>query len=295
MGGGKLHLLHSLFPNYFYWKGAKKRYEKMTGKKLNYRHPRDFNEKLMWLTRYWQHPLKTKCADKYLVRDYVKECGLEEILVPLIAVYESADEIDFNALPDSFVLKCNHGSGFNIIVRDKKEIDEGKVRKQLDEWMAVDFHKLAYEIHYRDIPRKIVCEKLLSNTAPTEYQVRMINGNPVSICACSKGDGTMQTYKENSYNLDWTENADCEEGLQRGNFDKPQNLDMILEYATVLSTSFPFVRADFYEVGENVYFAELTFSPSTNCLHYPQERLNELGNMLVLPPKYIPKNVPLNH
>lgn len=278
-------LLTGLFPSYMYWKKAKKHYREMTGKRLNYRHPKDLNEKLMWLTRYWQHPLKTKCADKYLVREYVKECGLEDILVPLIGVYDNVDQIDFDALPDSFVLKCNHGSGFNIIVRDKQQLDIEKTKKTLSYWMSIDFHEWACEIHYKGIPRKIVCEQLLSQTAPTEYQVRMINGKPNTIVACSKADGTMQTYKENSYNLDWTPSECCEEGLSRADFARPKNIDTIVEYAKRLASPFPFVRVDFYEVEGKTYFAELTFTPSTNCLHYPQSCLDKLGSMLVLPKK----------
>ena len=260
----------------------------MTGKKLDYRNPKDLNEKLMWLTRYWQHPLKTKCADKYLVRDYVKECGLEEILVPLIAVYDSADEIDFDVLPDSFVLKCNHGSGFNIIVRDKKEIHEGKVRKQLDEWMAVDFHKLAYEVHYRDIPRKNVCEKLLSTTAPMEYQCWCINGEVESILACRKNfDGSYEAW---SYSTDWKHLCDRVGEDTLSELSRPVQLDQILKYAKVLSEPFPFVRSDFYLVEGNVYLAELTFTSVTNILDkYKPEAIRRMGERLVLPRRLMNK------
>lgn len=198
--------------------------------------------------------------------------------------------IDFQQLPNNFVLKCNHGSGYNIIVRDKTKLDIDKTRKKLDEWLSIDYGALYQEIHYSPIPRLIVCEELLSMTAPTEYQVRMINGEPNSIVACCKSDGTMQAYKENSYNVDWTPNDYCEENLDRGVFDRPQKLDYILDCAKTLAKPFPFVRVDFYEVEGKVYFAEMTFTPNTNCLRYPQKSLDELGKLLKLPHRYIPKD-----
>ena len=160
----------------------------------------------------------------------------------------------------------------------------------MDKWLKIDYGSLYQEIHYSKIPRLIVCEKLLSMTAPTEYQVRMINGNPNSIVACRKTDGTMAGYKENSYDVDWTPNDYCEENLERGEFEKPKNLELILEYATKLAKPFPFVRVDFYEVEGKVYFAEMTFTPNTNCLRYPQKSLDELGKVLKLPHRYKSKN-----
>lgn len=277
-------LLTRLFPNFMYWNKAKKHYRETTGKRLNYRHPKDLNEKLMWLTRYWQHPLKTKCADKYLVREYVKECGLENILVPLIAEYDNVDQIDFDALPNSFVLKCNHGSGFNIIVRDKQQLDIEKAKKTLANWLSIDFHELFCEIHYKEIPRKIVCEQLLSQIAPTEYQCWCINGVVDSILVCRKNfDGT---YDSGSYSVDWKHLFDRIGENQSNAMPKPENLESILNCAAILSAPFPFVRSDFYEVDGKVYFAELTFTPATNILSkYKQDFIDRLGMKLVLPKK----------
>lgn len=285
----EVSFLKSIGSKYLVFAEARRRYYWTLFKKLHYYHPKDLNEKLMWLTRFWQHPLKTKCADKYLVREYVRNCGLEEILIPLIGVYKAGQYIDFHQLPSAFVLKCNHGSGFNIIVRDKANLDFGKTRQQLDEWLSIDYGALCQEIHYSPIQRLIVCEELLSLSAPTEYQVRMINGKANSIVACCKSDGSMQGYKENSYNIDWTPNDYCEENLERGVFERPKNLDFILECAKTLAAPFPFVRVDFYEVEGKVYFAEMTFTPNTNCLRYPQRSLDELGKLLKLPHRYIPK------
>jgi len=277
-------------PMYSYWYRAKQHYRNLTGKKLDYHHPHDINEKLMWLTRYWQHPLKTKCADKYLVREYVKACGLEEILVPLIAVYDNANDIDFEHLPNSFVLKCNHGSGFNIIVRDKSTLDPESTRKKLNEWMSIDFDTLAQEIHYHDIPHKIVCEELISNRAPLEFQCWCINNKVDSLLVCRKNDDG--TYDAWSYSTSWEHLCERKsEDVNNDEIEKPKNLSTILEYATKLSKPFPFVRADFYLVNNIIYFAELTFTPATNILSsYKDEFICRLGSNLTLPPKYIPQN-----
>lgn len=279
-------LARKVFPDYFYWRDAKRRYFRITGKELDYRNPKDINEKLMWLTRYWQHPLKTICADKFLVREYVKDCGLEDILVPMIAVYDNANEIDFGVLPNSFALKCNHGCGFNVIVLDKNEIDFKTVRQKLNDWLNIDFHQLAYEVHYRGIPRKIICEKLLGTSAPMEYQCWCINGEIDSILACRKNyDGSYDSW---SYSTEWNHLCDRIGEQVSSELRRPVNLDRILECAKVLSKPFPFVRADFYEVDGTVYFAELTFTPCSNILiKYKPEFLNRLGEKLTLPKKYV--------
>ena len=151
---------------------TKELYYTMTGKWLDYSNPTDINQKLMWLTRYWRHPLKTKCADKYLVRDYVKGVGLEKILIPLVGVWDRAEDIPFDDLPDQFVLKCNHGSGFNVICLDKSTLDWEETKKTVNEWLDTDYSALLHEIHYKDVPRKVVCEKYIGEGggAPTEYQ-----------------------------------------------------------------------------------------------------------------------------
>lgn len=280
-----LHYLESLFPELMTWYKAKQRYYSITGKKLSYRNPKDINEKLMWLTRYWRHPLKTKCADKYLVREYVSECGLGHLLVPLLNVYKESKDIIFNDLPHQFVLKCNHGCGYNIIVTDKTTIDEHSVCDQLDKWLATDYSALSQEIHYKDIPRRILCEKLLSETAPIEYQCWCINGEVDSLLVCRKNfDGEYDAW---SYSTTWEHLCERKNETAESTAPKPKHLDEILRYAVILAKPFPFVRVDFYDVKDRIYFAELTFSPSANILSsYKSDFLSRLGESLVLPTKY---------
>lgn len=281
---GFLEMIHS---KDLVFEKTKELYYNVTGKWLDYSNPTDINQKLMWLTRYWRHPLKTKCADKYLVRDYVKEVGLEKILIPLVGVWDRADDIPFNDLPDQFVLKCNHGSGFNVICLDKSTLDWEKTKKTLNEWLDTDYSALLYEIHYKDVPRKIVCEQYIGvgGVAPTEYQFWCINGVPESILACRKN--LDQTYDAVSYSLTWERLFDRIGEDETVSLEKPAcGLEPLIEYAKILAEPFPFIRVDFYVVGTTIYLAEMTFTPSANLLtNYKQSFLDRLGAKLVLPAK----------
>ncbi|MBQ9178290.1 MAG: hypothetical protein IJ640_06340 [Prevotella sp.] len=272
--------------DFLIWEKTKARYHRETGKQLNYNNPQDINEKLHWLNRYWRNPLKTLCTDKYLVREYVGvDKQLSHILVPLITVYDRVEDIDFNVLPQQFVLKCNHGSGFNIICTDKTNFDVDMAKKRLNQWMSTDFSKRFGEIHYRYIKRKIICEHLIGNSAPPiEYQVWCINGEPDSFLVCRKNfDGT---YDARSYSLDWTPLFERKGETDKFNVADSPLKDSILKYARTLSEPFPFVRADFYVVNEKIYFAELTFTPAGNLLsNYNDVFLNRLGKNLRLPRK----------
>ena len=269
--------------SYTIWDDLAYNYNISTGRRLSYLHPKNINEKLYWLNRYWQEPLKTQCADKYAVREYVEKKGLGSILVPLIGVWDNAEQIDFNSLPNQFVLKCNHGSGYNIICVDKDNLNIEQTKNTLASWMQIDFSSLSHELHYKDIPRKIICEKLLANTAPIEYQAWCINGKPESFLVCRKRyEGGYDSW---SYSLDWKRLYDrVVENVE--DLPKPTNLGQIIEYARILSNPFPFVRADFYDVNGKIYFAELTFTPAANFLAaYKESFLWRLGRKLVLPKK----------
>lgn len=273
---------------FFYWERAKYLYKEMIGNLPNYKNPLLLRDKLMWLTRYYQQPQKSICADKYKVRDYVADKGLASILIPLIGVYDKPEDIDYDNLPNQCVLKCNHGSGYNIIVLDKSKINVDDVNKQLDIWLDTDYDCCFCEVHYRDIHRKIVCEKLLSETAPTEYQCWCINGEPESLLVCRKNfDGS---YDSGSFSTEFKQLYDrYEEKSAEGIFGYPRCLDEILEYSRILAKDFPFVRADFYEVDGNVYFAELTFTPNGNYLtKYKLEFHERLGRKLALPQYRLP-------
>lgn len=265
------------------WEKTKQLYFAVTGKWLNYNNPKDLNEKLMWLTRFDNNPLKTVCADKYLVKQYLAQNGMAELVVPLIDCWDSADDVDFLKLPNQFVLKCNHGSGYNIICLDKSKMNYDDVRSELAQWMEEDYSEKLYEIHYKNIPRKILAEPLLCDVPPVEYQFWCLNGEPDSILVCRKNyDGT---YDAGSYSLEWNRLNDRKnENTDVGFLPPPMGVNVLAEFARRLAKPFPFVRVDFYVVDESVYLAEMTFTPSANLLvNYKQSFLDRLGEKLILP------------
>ena len=134
-------------------------------KKLNLKKPETFNEKIMWLklNEYENNELITLCVDKYEVRKYVKKSGAEEILNDLISVYNTPEEINFDELPNQFVLKCNHGAGYNIICKDKNKMNFTKVKSVLNKWLKEDYWALSSEMQYKNVERKIICEKYLKS------------------------------------------------------------------------------------------------------------------------------------
>lgn len=265
------------------------RYYRITGKKMDWRNPINLSEKLLWLNRYDCTPLKVKCADKYRMKQYVADCGLDHINVPLIGVWDRVEDIDWDALPNQFVLKTNHGCGSNIICKDKSQLDIEDAKQKLANWLQIDFGKLYNEQHYNFIKPCIFAEQYLPalELYQTDYKLQVINGEPYCILICADRDthGHAQLF---SYDLDWNRIAllNGEENSMDRQFERPQNLPQMLEYARILAKPFPYVRVDFYEVNGKLYIGELTFTPYGNIMtYYNDDVLEDMGNKLILPTK----------
>ncbi len=245
---------------------TKLRYRYLFKKKLNLKSPQTFNEKLLWLKlkKYNHDPLVIKCADKYRVREYVKECGYEDILVDLIGVWDSAKDILWDELPDKFVLKWNFGAGMNIICEDKSVLDSNEVIKKMEHWEKNKFWLSHSEMHYKYIPKKIVCEKFLEDTEESvipDYKIYCFHGKPEAVLVMhnrGKGEITIEFF-----DTEW--NPLCNSNIY-SSYEKisakPLCLEKMLEAAKALSEPFPFVRCDFYVVGDSFYLGELTFTPA---------------------------------
>ena len=266
-------------------------YRKATGKKLNLKNPQDFNEKLQWLKLYWQHPLVTQYADKYEMREYVRNCGCEEVLKELYGVYETTSEIDWDSLPSKFALKCTHGCGFNIICDDKSKLDKNEALEKLNEWLKIDFSLYNAELHYAKMKPRIICEKYIETDAgffPNDYKVFCFGGKPKFIYL---GTEREIKYKKTYFDINWREMDVLK--IKSTNKDipkKPKSFEKMLEYAEKLSKPFPFVRIDFYDYNEKPILGEITFTP-TGCMatYYKEEALKMLGEMIELPEKYVEK------
>ena len=252
-------------------------------KKLNLENPQTFNEKLQWLKLYYYPSNQTviQCADKYAVREYIKEKGYGDLLVPLVGHWEDAKNIEWDTLPDGFVLKCNHGCAYNIVCNDKSKLDAKKATTQLDKWMKEDFGAFNIELHYSKIkPHIITCEEFLGDNI-TDYKFFCFNGEPKFIYVSNDLihdrqaqigffylDGKKMPLKREDY----TDIASVE---------LPSFFNEMLGVAKDLCKEFPFVRVDFFLANGRYYFAELTFTPSACMMPFNPDKYDlEWGKLL---------------
>lgn len=261
-------------------------YQNIMGEYLNIDNPRTFNEKIQWLKLYDSTPIKTRLADKYLVRDWVKEKIGEQYLIPLLGVYDKFEEIDFDKLPNQFVIKCNHGSGWNIIVKDKVKLDLLEVKEKLDKWMSTNFaFRWGYELHYKNMQPKIIIEKYMEDESGElrDYKYTCFNGKPEFIWIDSE---RYTNHKRNLYDLNWKQ-LPYKVNSKYQTFPSPQKpkcLDEMTHLAQILSKDFPYVRVDFYIINNHVYFGEMTFTSSSGTEDiYPRSFDIYLARKIKLP------------
>ena len=277
-----------------YEKELKIWYKAKTGEELNLQNPKTFNEKIQWLKLYNSTPLKTRLADKYLVREWVAEKIGEQYLIPLLGVWDSFDEIDFARLPDRFVLKANHGYNWNIIVKDKAQFDREGAKAKFDEWLNTNFAFKGLEIHYMNIPPKIMAEEYLENDNNDlyNYKVFCFGGKAESIMYLS---GRKQGLKMAFFDLDWHKLPFVYSyPMNEADIPKPKNLDLLIELAEKLAEGFPHVRVDFYILNDgSLKFGEMTFTTANGtCKWEPPEQNRIYGDLIKLPPKIqIPERI----
>lgn len=261
-------------------------YKYNTGKKLDLKNPQTFNEKLQWLKLYGDQQLMIQCADKYRVREYVEKKGCAEILNTLFGVYDRAEQVDFLALPRSFVLKTTNGCGTNIICKDKNELDIEDARKKLDYWMTHKYGWETAEIHYLKIKPKIICEKIIETpdgALPNDFKFFCFNGEPKFFYY---GYDRENGFKKLHCDLNWNVIDITKEKatLLPSEAIKPSCFDEMVKYARILSQDIPFVRVDFYDSNGRVVFGEMTFTPTAGMSEiYTEEAAMEMGRMIHLP------------
>jgi len=279
-------ILYRLSPALLY----RLRFRLRTGRWPRLKHPRTFDEKLAFLMLYWRHPLMTQCTDKYGLRAYVQEQKLGHLLPELIGVYEDSRELDFAALPGSFVLKCTHGWRFNILCRDKRQLSVQDARRQLDAWMKTDFSIVFGESHYAAIRPRIICEPLLAAAAgglPIDYKLYCFSGkvNCVMICLERSADG--ERARHFFVDRDWKRVLPYSRSTM--NDDRPlpkvEGYEEMVAAAEILSRPFPFVRIDFYSINGRAVIGEMTFTPSAGIdPDFSELAQFELGRLIILPP-----------
>lgn len=245
---------------------SKIRYRESLRRKLDLKNPQEFNEKLMWLklNKYDRNPLVIQCADKVRVRKYVEYCGCKEILIECLGIYKNVEEILWDELPRQFVLKCNHGAGYNIICEDKNKLNQREAKKKLSKWLKQDYSRFCAEMQYHYIKPLIICERYLKPVdgfLPDDYKVYCFQGRAECIMVCKERETGTNKYYFFDREWNWLKwNVGVLEGAGN-NIERPECLEQLLLYAEKLSKEFPFVRVDFYVLNERIYFGEMTFTP----------------------------------
>lgn len=285
----------------FLWNSGCGKYDKMPdeeylslkfqasmGKPLNLENPQTFNEKLQWLKLYDRRPEYTMMVDKYKVREYIAQQIGEEYLIPLLGVWDDPDDIDFDSLPNQFVLKCNHNSGLGMcICKDKSKLDMNKVKKELRKGLKQDYYLTGREWPYKDVPRKIICEKYMEDSSTAElrdYKFFCFGG----AAKCYKVDFDRFIGHNANYFTADGELMKLGEEVCPPDFEKtiqtPANFEKMKELAAKLSETHSFLRADFYDVDGKVYFGELTFYPASGFGKFIYEGNDVLlGSWIKLP------------
>ena len=264
-------------------------FKRRLGYSINWNNPRTFNAKIMWLKLNYQNPLITRCSDKFAVKDYVDETIGEGHVVPTIDWWTDPDDIDFEKLPDRFVLKVNWSSGFNIIIKDKSEIDEEQIRKQLRKWIRSNQNSYyqMFNWGYKYMSPVIYAEEYISEVGDSEqvfdYKFFCYDG------VCKNLFITTDRFSNKTYN--WFDREFNElpftygnAGKTPGGVEKPKHFEEMVDYAEQLAKPFPFVRVDFYEIGDKVLVGEMTFYSGGGILKFKPRKYDiELGNLINLP------------
>lgn len=267
-------------------------YKKFTGKEMDIDNPQTYNEKIQWTKFYDATPLKARLADKVAVREYVKEKIGEDVLIPILGIWESFDEIEFDSLPEKFVLKANHGSGMVLVVKNKSQLDLKKVKKQLDQWMDTAFeYACGFEMQYHGIPRKIIAEKYMisenENDLP-DYKFFCFQGRV--FCSYTMLDYTIDHSKgrlgffDRDYKLLPYYRKDFLPLTEQPAV--PKNYSKMLEIAECLSDieEISHMRVDLYNIDGEIYFGELTFTNGSGYQIYEPEKFDQiLGEQWKLP------------
>lgn len=256
------------------------------------RYPGDLNEKILYMKLFSDTTEWSRLADKYRVRDYVKECGLEDILIPLIGVWEKVEDVDFDNLPTSLIFKANNGCwpGSTLVINDMNKANREELKKIFQSWLDQKrIGDLAAEPHYKHIKPCIIAEQLLpsedGHKSLMDYKIWCFNGKAYYVWTCSDRDD--EGTRVMMYDRDWKPVP--EECIFVGNYkkgeliDKPKNLDRMLYVAETLAKGFPCVRVDLYNVNNHIFFGEMTFTSLGGMMDfYTPEFLQKCGDIIDL-------------
>lgn len=256
------------------------------GYPLDLKDPVTYNEKLQWIKLYDRNPDYTIYADKYLVREYIKNKIGEKYLIPLVGVYDTVDDIDWEMLPNRFVLKCTHGSGCNIICRNKAQLNIDEAKKKLKKWMRKSWYWFGREWAYKNIKPRIICEEFLETpdgNTPTDYKFMCFNGQPKLIQVHQDRYGH---HTKDFYDMDWNKTNISSGGVPNSSksVPKPSSYAEMLEISKQLSAGMPYARIDLYDQDGRVFFGEITMYPTSGFAPFNSYEVDKtLGSWIQLP------------
>lgn len=258
------------------------KYRRLMGRWPNLKNPTTFNEKIQWLKLYDRKPEYTKMVDKLAVRDIIKEKIGEEYLIPLLGSWKNANDINFDSLPDQFVLKCNHDSGSVIICRDKKNFNKNTACKILNKRLKESGFDYGREWPYKNVTPYIIAEKYMvdeSNEELSDYKFFCFNGQPIYMfIATDRFKDTKFDFFDMEFNHLDIINGHSNSGKL---FEKPKGFESMKELAKILSEDLPHVRIDFYNINGQIFFGEITFFHYSGFTPFEPEKWDyELGSKI---------------
>ena len=257
-------------------------------KRIDWKNPKTFNEKLQWLKIYDRKKNYTTMVDKYEAKKYVANIIGNEYIIPTIGIYDNFDEIDFNLLPDQFVIKCTHDSGGLVICKDKSKLDIDELKYKINRCLNKNFYWSGREWPYKDVKPRIIIEKYMEdskNSTMRDYKFFCFDGKP-KIMYISEGLENHETASISFYDMNFklTKCKRKDYKLLEYMPEQPKNFELMKKFASVLSKDIPHLRVDFYEINGDLYFGELTFFTCSGMVPFEDEKWDrKLGDLIKLP------------
>ena len=262
-------------------------YRARMGRFPDLNHPKSFNEKLQWLKLNDRKPEYTEIVDKYLAKKYVEKRIGEKYIIPTLGVWDEFDQIEFEKLPDQFVLKTTHDSGGVVICKDKKNFDKAAAKRKLEKSLKRNYYWAEREWPYKNVKPRIIAENYLSflnGSDLVEYKVFCFNGKPALFLIC-KGEGHTDERTNDFYDLEFNHipvTVTCPNAKEK--CQKPDEYEELLELSRKLAKNTYQLRVDLYVINHKIYFGELTFFHDSGCCKFnPPEWDKRFGDMLKLP------------
>lgn len=250
-------------------------YKYITGHKLDWKNLTRYTEKLQYLRLYTYPKNKqvSSCAGRVGAREYIKQLQLDNYLIPIVGIYDSYKQINFDSLPDKFVIKATHACGFNYICLNKEQIDHRALKKQINKWLSTNYGKKTVELHYGPIKPQLIIEHYIGikNHLPTEYKIHVFNGVAKYLYVVTNRG---KDIRYNNLLIDWSPF----DGAQFNHWSKseitpqkPINFEEMVKISELIAAKFPFCRVDLYSVNNKIYFGEMTFTPAKGTLVFDDD------------------------